>query len=203
MEIGALLILAAIALGVGFYLAIPFLDPRPTASAGAREHELSHLLAERDRFFIALEELDFSYSLGKVPDEADPGQRARLLHDGAEVLRQIDALEWSALGAGEAGSKSAPITVETSEANAEARIEEAVAARRADASAGSPFRDFAAQGPAPQGSPAIGLGDDEIESRVAARRSERRDKSGGFCPNCGKAILVSDKFCPHCGRAIK
>jgi predicted amidophosphoribosyltransferase len=45
--------------------------------------------------------------------------------------------------------------------------------------------------------------DDDIESLIAARRSERKEKSAGFCPNCGRPILSSDRFCPHCGKVIK
>lgn len=44
--------------------------------------------------------------------------------------------------------------------------------------------------------------DDEIESLIVNRRKERKDKSGGFCPNCGKPVLLSDKFCPSCGKAL-
>ena len=42
--------------------------------------------------------------------------------------------------------------------------------------------------------------DDELESLIAARRSQRKAKSGGFCPNCGHPVLRSDKFCTHCGK---
>jgi rubrerythrin len=70
--------------------------------------------------------------------------------------------------------------------NAESRIEKAAAARRADSSAKS------AQ-----------LSDDDLESMIAARRKEHTSKSAGFCPKCGKPVLVTDKFCPSCGKALK
>lgn len=72
--------------------------------------------------------------------------------------------------------------------DAEKRIEAAIAARRADASM--------------QVSQSVDA-DDDLESLIAARRSERKEKSGGFCPNCGRSILSSDRFCPNCGKVIK
>lgn len=72
--------------------------------------------------------------------------------------------------------------------DAEKRIEAAIAARRADASV--------------QVSQGVDT-DDDLESLIAARRSERKEKSGGFCPNCGRSILSSDRFCPNCGKVIK
>jgi rubrerythrin len=73
------------------------------------------------------------------------------------------------------------------ERDAESRIEAAVASRRADASE---------QKAVPV------LDDDDLESMIAARRKTRNGKSAGFCPKCGKPILVSDRFCPSCGKAI-
>jgi hypothetical protein len=72
--------------------------------------------------------------------------------------------------------------------DAEKRIEMAIAARRADASV--------------QFSRGVDA-DDDLESLIAARRSARKEKSGGFCPNCGRSILSSDRFCPNCGKVIK
>ncbi|MDP1548251.1 MAG: zinc ribbon domain-containing protein [Anaerolineales bacterium] len=69
--------------------------------------------------------------------------------------------------------------------DAESRIEKAAAAKRADSSA--------------QDSE---LNDDEIESMISARRKQHKSKSAGFCPKCGKPVLVSDKFCPSCGKAL-
>ncbi len=67
-----------------------------------------------------------------------------------------------------------------------ARIEKAASARRADSSA-----------------KAVKVSDDEIESMLAARRKNQKGKSAGFCPKCGKAVLVEDRFCPSCGKSLK
>jgi ribosomal protein L32 len=40
------------------------------------------------------------------------------------------------------------------------------------------------------------------KNEVKSRRKARKEKSAGFCPKCGKSILVSDRFCPSCGKAI-
>ena len=69
--------------------------------------------------------------------------------------------------------------------NVESRIEQAAAAVRADSSA-----------------TVEPLDDDDLESMIASRRKEHKSKSAGFCPKCGKPVLVSDKFCPSCGKSL-
>lgn len=44
--------------------------------------------------------------------------------------------------------------------------------------------------------------EDDLESLIAARRSQRKGRSSGFCPNCGKPVLSSDKFCTNCGEKV-
>ena len=74
----------------------------------------------------------------------------------------------------------------TSSKNAESRIERAAAAARADSSSAS-----------------AEMSDDDIESMIVMRRKQHKSKSAGFCPKCGKPVLVSDKFCPSCGKSLQ
>jgi hypothetical protein len=107
-----------------------------------------------------------------------------LLQRGADILRQLE--EFSAPASGK---------------DFEARIEAAIAARRADAA-----RE---RRPSPGGDGSrpvqdkVGIVDDDLEARIAARRRERQDRSAGFCPHCGRPIQKSDRFCPKCGAALE
>jgi len=175
MDFGAILLLVAALVLIGLFLAQPFLERQHVRRTSAvAGHERSTLLAERDSVLTALQELDFDNALGKIPAEDYPKQRAALLQHGAEVLRKLDTLT------------PQPAQV----ADAESRIEAVIAARRVDS----------AQPVAIAEAPAA---DDDIESLISARRSGRKEKSAGFCPNCGKPVLRSDRFCPNCGKAIK
>ncbi len=136
------------------------------------EHEYSTLLAEYDRVLDALQELDFDNNLGKIPAEDYTSQRTALFERGADLLRQLDER------APETGTRGA---------SAEGRVEAAVASRRAD-SAGSQADEA--------------ISDDDLEAMISSRRKSRAGKAGGFCPRCGKAVMVSDQFCPSCGKAL-
>ena len=86
------ILLILIVLGfVILYVTRPFFE-RPRVRVVETSHELSSLLAEHERLLTALQELDFDQTLGKIPEEDYPIQRAVLLQKGADVLRQLDAL---------------------------------------------------------------------------------------------------------------
>lgn len=176
MNLGALFLLLAVIIPVVLFISRPFLEKHGIGIASAREHELSSLLAERDRMITALQELDFDHTLAKIPPEDYPIMRADLLKRAAEALRRLDAFQSS------------------QSADAESRVEAAVAARRADA---------AASHKAPAPAAASALSDDALEDLLAARRaSARAEKPTGFCPTCGKPITTADKFCSHCGKGL-
>lgn len=175
MQIGTVLLVLAVALAVGLFVAQPLRKGARRIKRGETQN-VSALLAERERAINALQELDFDHQLGKVPADDYPAQRSALVQRGAEILRKLDALSPSPLiGKG--------MPNERGEGNADAKIESAIAARRAKINSTS-------------------LVDDDIEALISARRSKRKSKSGGFCPRCGKPVTATDRFCPNCGKAI-
>src|SRR5687767_4074961 len=136
MELTAIFFSLALLILVAIYLYAPFMERR-ARRVTEEEHELSALMAERDRIINALQELDFDFKLGKIPEDDYPVQRSTLLQKGADILRMIDTLT--------------PQT--TSAQDTEARLERAIAARRADASLTK-----------------IEVTDDDLESMISARR---------------------------------
>jgi hypothetical protein len=182
MDIGSIFLLLALFVLIGLFIARPLLDREAVAvtpEVDQKEHELSTLLAERDRVLTALEELDFDNSLGKIPQENYPGQRERLLRQGAEILRKLDELDG-----------------DISDDEIERRIEEAIAERRS--TTGDREEAMNAQQP----HVLMVDADDEVEVQLAARRRARQDKSAGFCPHCGRPVQKSDRFCPKCGNTL-
>jgi zinc-ribbon domain len=171
MDLGAILLLIVLLLGVGFYLAAPLLGNRagrPTQQSQA----FSSLMAERDRVISALQELDFDFKLGKIPQGDYPTLRGDLLKNGAEILRKLDELSIVHIPRREPGDP-------------ESRLEKAAAGQ-----------------PAHPGTTEGSLSDDEIESMLAARRKAHKSTPARFCPHCGKPILITDRFCPNCGKAV-
>jgi hypothetical protein len=178
MDIGSIFLILGLLVIVAIFISRPFFE-RGKPDVGPAGHEQSSLLAERDRVLNNLQELDFDYALGKIPEADYPAQRAVLVQQGAQILRALDAYE------AEAPAQAA-----------EARLEAAIAARRIET----------APQPAGANGAAIRLvaasPDDNLEALIASRRRARSEKSSGFCPQCGKPIQKSDRFCPKCGASI-
>ena len=93
MEPQVILYLLVVMSLVGVFVSRPFW--RAIRSSQTDDYSRSFLLAERERLLTTLQELDFDHSLGKIPEEDYPIQRAELLRQGAEVMesleRQVDA----------------------------------------------------------------------------------------------------------------
>ncbi|HJW90316.1 MAG TPA: zinc ribbon domain-containing protein [Anaerolineales bacterium] len=196
MDIGSIFLILALLVLVGLFVARPLFERKSNGASldtGDEEHTHSAFLAERDRILNTLEELDFDHLLGKIPSADYPGQRALLVQRGAEVLRQLDLLA------------AQPATNDL-----EARIEAAIAARRADAGRRTPAHAIREkrekmEALAGAGNESLRLEpgkDDDLELQLAARRRERPDRSAGFCPNCGRPVQKSDSFCPKCGTPL-
>jgi RNA polymerase-binding transcription factor DksA len=169
MDIAALFLTLAVLTLVSIYLAQPYLDRR-SGRGGKPDHVLSALLAEYDRTVSSLQEIDFDYTLGKIPTDDFPGQRAALLARGAEVLRQLDSLQ-----------------SQSEHQDAQNRLEAAVVARRADASVqktGIALEDDDLE--------ALIAKRRKSHKQKSAGFCPRCGKpiltSDRFCPSCGKAI---------------
>lgn len=182
MDIGSIFLILGLFVLVALFIARPFVE-RVSQVVSRDEHVTSALMAERDRVINALQELDFDFTLGKIPEADYPAQRAQLLQQGAETLRKLDTQQ-----ADQPGD------------DVEARIEAAIASRRADAArvAGVAVKAV----PNGAGTLRTGAPDDDLETLLASRRRERSEKSGGFCPKCGRPVQKSDRFCPKCGGTL-
>lgn len=175
MELTAIFFSLAVLILVAMYLYAPFMERR-ARRVTEEEHDLSALLAERDRVINSLQELDFDFKLGKVPEEDYPVQRASLVQKGADILRKIDALAPTLPYGSDAGNDGQ---------DTEARLERAIAARRADSAVTQ-----------------AKVTDEDLEVLISSRRKGRTNKSAGFCPRCGKPVMVTDRFCPSCGKSL-
>lgn len=194
MDLGSLFIILSLTILVGIFVSRPLLDGKFTGSApsgSSPDHELSSLLAERDRVLNSLQELDFDAALGKIPPEDYPAQRASLLQRGADVYRQIDTLEAPAAREERASEKSRMASEKSQISSSESRIEADLAQRRMDG--------------AQTGEEAVALAqaDEKLEIMLANRRRKRQSKSAGFCHRCGGPIQKVDQFCPKCGVKVK
>ncbi|MEI7987424.1 MAG: zinc ribbon domain-containing protein [Chloroflexota bacterium] len=93
MDIGSFLLLFALLILVVWFVARPFLEHSPAVQSRKEQHEVSALLAERDRILNALRDLDFDHALHKISADDYPGQRSMLLDQGSEVLRKLDGFK--------------------------------------------------------------------------------------------------------------
>jgi hypothetical protein len=177
MDIGSIFLILALLIPVVIFISRPLFEFNRNNN-DLNEQDISALLAKRDQVVATIQELDDDYNLDKIPAEDYPNQRLALLQDGAVILRQIDSYQ------------VAPSTI-----TAEDRLEEAIVARRLtlEAEPVSAKKNGNAVPPVP---------DDELEQRIASRRRMMSEKAGGFCPNCGRPVQISDRFCPKCGASL-
>ncbi len=178
MDIGSIFLILGLLLLVALFIGRPLIENK-AKPVSPEEQQLSSLMAEHERILNALQELDFDFTLGKIPEADYPSQRFTLLQKGAQVLRQLDE------------SRQA-----TQEDDAEVRLEAAIAARRADAVSAQAGSNGGSSRPLRQ------TPDDSLEALIASLRRQRSEKSAGFCHNCGRPLQKSDRFCPNCGATV-
>jgi len=166
MQIVSIFFTLGILIFVGVFLYMPFLERR-ARRVTEEEHESSTLLAERERVVNSLQELEFDYSLGKVPEEDYPTQRANLLQKGADVLRKLDEL--------------APVKAQNDK---DARAERAIAARRKNGSGkdGSTDDDIESMISSRRRS------HKEKSAGFCPKCGKPVMASDKFCPACGKTL---------------
>ncbi len=175
MDLGSIFLLLALLVLVAIFIARPLLD-RKARAVSEEEQTLSTWLARRDRVIDALQELDFDFKLGKIPEADYPAQRTYLLQQGADILKNLDALQ------PQHGRKTDA-------------LEAAIAARRAQSMAGT--------GNGTPTAHAVHIPDDDLENLIATRRGKRKTKSAGFCSQCGHPFQTVDKFCSKCGAKVQ
>jgi hypothetical protein len=177
MDIGSIFLILALMVLVILIVTRPFFEHK-TVLVSQEEHDHSSLLAEQDRILDALTEIDFDYSMGKIPEEEYPLQRGILLRKGSEVLRQLEQYQ---------GRQASQTTRKTHD-RLEAWVAEGAPAAGTPQAASSTRQDDP---------------EDELEVLIASRRRSRQEKSAGFCPKCGVPLQKSDLFCPKCGERLK
>ena len=124
MTLGSALLIIALFLFVVAFVVRPL-----TTGAGVHvteaERHLSELLAARDNTLSSLADLEMDKLLEKIPPEDYDAERAELLQEGAEILRQIDVLAEEGLSEATANAGA-----QADLPDAEAELEAAVARLR-------------------------------------------------------------------------
>jgi len=189
MDLGAIFLTLALLVLVVWFVGRPFFEQQQTFSKVSllnEDHERSGLLAERDRILNAIQELDFDYALGKIPEEDYPNQRARLIQKGAQVLQQIDAMQID--------SNLEGVHLHPEPELINAGKNKVALPSRVHSQKHLTIRKL---------NTGFSESDDELEILISERRRARQDKAAGFCPQCGGPLQKSDRYCPKCGAVIE
>jgi hypothetical protein len=215
MDWTSILLSIALLAGVAFVIAWPVLRRLPPTGPALHTDSLDR---EHETILGALRDLDFDQATGKVDAEEYTLQRASLMAQGAEVLKQLEARKVTvrpndhrngqpspgeALPNASVGDELEAVIAAKRRTLAEAHtdaLETLVAARpvfvvspsmiesRADSAAGQPA-------PAcPHCQAQAGLQD-----RFCFQCGRSLHLT---CPQCGHAARVEDKFCGHCGATL-
>lgn len=168
MQIVSIFFTLGVLIFVGLFLYAPFLERR-AHRVTADEQQLSALLAERERTLSSLQELEFDYNLGKVPEEDYPIQRASLIQRGADILRRLDE-----------------ISLQKPQDDKDAQIEQAIASRRRIGANKTPERmDEEIESMISSRR----MGRKEKSAGFCPKCGKPVMASDKFCPACGKALI--------------
>lgn len=122
MDLGSVFLGIALLLIVTIILARPLLE-RAASTVSDAERRLSMYQAERDRILNRLQELDMDFTMGKILESDYQNERRGLMQEGADVLREIDALRLGDIPSGEAQALEARIEAAVATARSKAQIE--------------------------------------------------------------------------------
>jgi len=165
MDLGSIFLGLALLLLVALVVARPLLDGNRARDRQPGPAEA--LLAEREQILLQLRDLDFDHTLGKL-DEADyAAQRAQLVGQGVEVLKQLDAL-----------GLSLPVVAP---APAGDEVEAAIARRRQRAAPASSAAAPVAPAPPPTAASAT-------LTRTCANCGRKALAGDQFCASCGQPL---------------
>ncbi len=184
MDLGSLFLGLALLLVVAFVVALPVIERK-----GRREMtmgETDRLIARREDVLTALRDLDFDHATGKISDEDYAPQRAVLVAEGTDVLKQLDSQ----------GTRHRP---------KDDGIEGLVAARRRSKVAGAQDPIEAQIEARRQRKSASASACPSCATPVEA--ADRFCKKCGWtlrssCPSCGTPASTQDRFCAKCGARL-
>jgi hypothetical protein len=173
MSTGSLLLIAAVILLVGLYLARPLLA---TSHQRSRTSARQELLSQKETILTQIDILDFDYETGKLPELVYKQQRRQMIGQASDILKKLD--EFADLP-------------EPSGANSiQSEIEAAIAAHR------QPRPQPKPQSPTLPAESAISL-PPTPEPTAAATNGQVK-----FCSQCGQPVDKGDKFCANCGHKV-
>jgi len=184
VELSAILIGIVMLAGIALYVSRPLLQAnRVKKSSGV---DASALEAQRESLYTQIKELDMDHATGTVNDEDYASQRAILVAQAADVLKQIDGLAATPL---------------SSEDEAEALI---AARRKPRLASAATMAAVATATVAAKPTTTTKSADADMEAAIAARRKAASPAiSSPACPKCGKPIKSDDAFCAKCGAALQ
>lgn len=177
MDLGSFLFILGILILVILVISQPFFNHKTLPVIG-EDPKLSSLLAEQERIVNTLLELDFDRNLEKIEDEIYHSQRSQLIAQGVQVMHQLELLRAGNISKNIAAIRKAQSIIDDSNP-----AKETLARKRGRKRV-------------------LATPDDDLEILLAARRRERGEKAGGFCPQCGTPVQLSDRYCPRCGEPL-